>query len=520
MNDSTSRLEDAMIQELSQSNNIVLLFSLLLITSVLVTKFSSRLGVPTLVLFILIGMLAGSDGLDIIYFDNAKLAQLIGVFSLVIILFEGGLQTKWKNVKPIAGTAAILATVGVLFTTAVVAVAAKYILGFTWLEGFLVGSIIGSTDAAAVFSVLKEKNIKMKIKSTLEAESGSNDPMAMFLTISMIQLITGEQDGVVSLIGYFFWQMGIGLILGLVIGRIGAKAINHINLDTSGLYPLFTVAFAFLTYGMTSLFDASGLLAVYIAGIVIGNSEELTYRYSILSFNEGFAWMAQIVMFVILGLFVFPSHLFLWDNIVKGLLISIILMFVARPIAVFTNLIKSNYTLKEKLFLSWAGLRGAVPVVLAIFPLLAGLENSQEIFNIVFFVVLTSTLIQGSTITYMAEKLGVDDPRASKPVHSLELISIGKPNVEMVEYHVTEKNKIIGRSLADIPLPNNSLVNAIIRNDDIITPSGQTVIEDNDILYILVSKKKKDDLINILEKNMDVDLINQVQVNNGSDTST
>ncbi|TXL62553.1 potassium/proton antiporter [Cerasibacillus terrae] len=492
-----------MLQELTQSNNIVLLFSLLLIISVLVTKFSSRMGVPTLVLFILVGMVAGSDGLDIIYFDNAKLAQLIGVFALVIILFEGGLQTEWKNIKPIIKTSAILATLGVLITTTVVAVAAKYILGYSWLEGFLIGSIIGSTDAAAVFSVLKEKNIKMKIKSTLEAESGSNDPMAMFLTISVIQLIIGEQDNIWSLIGNFFWQMGIGLILGYVIGKIGEKAINHINLNTSGLYPLFAISFSFLTYGITSLFDASGLLAVYIAGIVIGNSDELTYRYSIFSFNEGFSWMAQIVMFVILGLFVFPSNLFTFDNITKGLFISVILMFIARPVAVFTNLIKSKYSLKEKLFLSWAGLRGAVPVVLAIFPMLAGLENSQAIFDIVFFVVLTSTLIQGSTITYMAEKLGVDDPQATKPVHSLELISIGKTNVEMVEYHVTKRNKIIGKNLEEIPLTDNTLVNAIIREEDIITPGGQTVIKNNDILYILVPKKKKRELIQILERNME-----------------
>ncbi|MUV39398.1 K(+)/H(+) antiporter NhaP2 [Lentibacillus sp. JNUCC-1] len=453
------------------------MFALLLIISVVITKFSSRLGVPTLVLFILVGMITGSDGLDIIYFDNAGVAQLIGVFALVIILFEGGLQTKWRDVKPVAPAAGILATVGVLTTSAVVAVAAKYILDFTWLEGFLVGSIIGSTDAAAVFSVLKDKNIKIKMKSTLEAESGSNDPMAMFLTISVIQLLTTDQTGIINLIGSFFWQMGIGLLFGLLIGGVGRLAMNYINLDSSGLYPLFAIAFSFLTYGITSLFDASGLLAVYAAGIMMGNSEDLTYRYSVVSFSEGFAWMAQIIMFVILGLFVFPHNLFTVSNILNGLFISLILMFVARPIAVFTNLIYSRYNIKEKIFLSWAGLRGAVPIVLAIFPMLADLENSQIIFNIVFFVVLTSTLVQGSTITYAAEKLGLEDQQKTRPMHSLELISIGKANVEMVEYHVSQHNTIIGQSLEDLVLPDSALINAIIREGNVITLKDKQLLK-------------------------------------------
>lgn len=490
-----------MIHEILESNQFILLVALLLIISVLVTKFSTRLGVPALVLFIGVGMLVGSDGLNFVYFDNAEIAQLIGVFALIIILFEGGLQTKWSTIKPVLPSAAILATLGVLITSLVVGVAAKYILDISWLEGFLVGSIVGSTDAAAVFSVLKEKNIKGNVKAALEAESGTNDPMAMFLTLSVIQLITQEQSGIWTLIGTFFWQMGLGLVLGLIIGRIGSVSINRINLDSSGLYPLFGIAFAFLTYSITSLADASGLLAVYIAALVIGNSD-LTYRHSILRFNEGFAWMAQIVMFVILGLFVFPTELFNLTNIVSGLLISVILIFVARPIAVFLNLFKSQYHFKEKLFLSWAGLRGAVPIVLAVFPMLAGIENSQIIFNAVFFVVLTSTLVQGSTITFMTKKLGLEGKVKTQPIHSLELISIGKTNVEMVEYYVTEKNIIIGQSLEELVLPDNSLINAIIRDGSIITPNGQTTIKEKDTLYILVQRKSKPKLKKVLEKDM------------------
>lgn len=491
-----------MIHEILESNQLILLVALLLVVSILVTKFSTRLGVPSLVLFIGVGMLAGSDGLNFIYFDNAGIAQLIGVFALVIILFEGGLQTKWLAIKPVVPSAAILATLGVLVTTLVAGIAAKFILDLSWLEGILVGSIIGSTDAAAVFSVLKGKNLKSNVKATLEAESGSNDPMAMFLTLSVIQLITQEESGIWNLVGTFFWQMGLGLILGLIFGKMASLSINRINLDSSGLYPLFGIAFAFLTYSITSLVGASGLLAVYIAAIVIGNSD-LTYRQSIERFNEGFVWMAQIVMFVILGLFVFPTEVFQLKNIVDGLLISAILIFIARPIAVFLNLIKSKYQFKEKLFLSWAGLRGAVPIVLAIFPMLAGIENSQVIFNAVFFVVLTSTLVQGSTITYMTKKLGLQGKSKTQPVHALELISIGKSNVEMVEYNVTEKNKIIGQTLEEIVLPENSLISAIIRNKNIITPNGQTIIEEKDVLYILVSRQSKPQLKKVLEKNVD-----------------
>ncbi|SDQ45429.1 potassium/proton antiporter [Virgibacillus salinus] len=491
-----------MLNEILESNQFILLMALLLIISVLVTKFSTRLGVPSLVLFIGVGMLVGSDGLNIIYFDNATIAQLIGIIALVVILFEGGLQTQWTKIKPVLPSALTMATSGVLVTTGIVAVASKYMLGISWLEGLLLGSIVGSTDAAAVFAVLKDKNIKGNIKSMLEAESGSNDPMAMFLTLSFIQLITQDQAGIGSLIWSFFWQMGIGLLCGLIIGKVGSLSINRINLDSSGLYPLFGLAFAFSAYSITALMDASGLLAVYTAALVIGNSE-LTYRHSIVRFNEGFAWMAQIVMFVILGLFVFPAELFQWNYLINGLLVSTVLIFIARPLAVYLNLLKSQYNNKEKLFLSWAGLRGAVPIVLSIFPMLAGVEGSQVMFNVVFFVVLTSTLVQGSTITFMSSKLGLEGEAKERSMHSLELISIGKTNVEMIEYDVTSKNKIIGETLECITLPDNALINAIIRDNEIITPNGQTVIKEHDTLYILVSRKSKQKLIKVLEKDTD-----------------
>jgi potassium/hydrogen antiporter len=482
---------------MTSSDYFILMAALLLIIGVITTKFSTRLGVPALVLFILVGMITGSDGLGLIYFDNAKLTQLIGVLALVMILFEGGLQTKLSTVKSVAKPALSMATLGVLITTSVVAVAAKLILDVSWLEGFLFGAIVGSTDAAAVFAVLKGQNVKGKLGSTLEVESGTNDPMAVFLTISFIQLLTVQDANYFTLIGSFFWQMGAGLVLGILFGKMGALAINKINLDSSGLYPVFAMAFALLAYSLTDLINASGLLAVYVAAMLIGNTE-LTYKHSIFKFNEGFAWMMQILMFIILGLLVFPSQLFTLDVVLKGVLLSAILILVARPAAVFLSLFKMEFHLKEKIFLSWAGLRGAVPIVLATFPLIAGVENSPMIFNVVFFVVLTSALIQGSTISTFAEKLGLTGPKKVEPVHTLELVSIGKANAEIIEVEANEETPIVGRNLIDIEFPKDVLINAIIRGTELITPYGETVIEKGDILYILVSRSSKKELKKML----------------------
>ncbi|WP_261133782.1 potassium/proton antiporter [Bacillus sp. Marseille-Q3570] len=486
-----------MEEQFLNSDYFIMAVALLLIIGVLTTKFSTRLGVPALVLFIAVGMITGSDGLGFIYFDDAKITQLIGVLALVIILFEGGLQTKLSTVRSVAKPSLSLATIGVLITTTVVAIAAKYILGVTWVEGFLFGSIVGSTDAAAVFAVLKGQNVRKKLGSTLEVESGTNDPMAVFLTISFIELLTIDNPLYYLLIGSFFWQMGFGLVMGIFIGRLGSYAINQINLDSSGLYPVFSLAFALLAYSVTDLVGASGLLAVYVAAMVIGNSD-LTYRHSIFKFNEGFAWMMQIVMFVILGLLVFPTQLFTFDVVVKGLLLSAILIVIARPIAVFLSTIKMGFEYKEKIFLSWAGLRGAVPIVLATFPLISGLENSQVFFNIVFFVVLTSALIQGSTISRFAEKLDLTGPKKVEPQHSLELVSIGKANAEIMEFQVNEETTITGKKLADIDFPKDVLISAIIREDELIAPSGETEIKVGDILNILVSRKSKRELNRLL----------------------
>ncbi|AYC30490.1 potassium/proton antiporter [Paenisporosarcina cavernae] len=485
-----------------ETDTFILLAGILFIAGVITTKFSSRLGVPTLILFLLVGITMGSDVLGIIYFDNALVAQLIGITALVIILFEGGIQTNWSTMKPVIAPSLSLATIGVLITSAIVTVAVKYIIDIDWKEAALFGSIVGSTDAAAVFAVLKGQNIRPKLGATLEAESGSNDPMAVFLTISFIQLITVPDESIWRLIASFFLQMGLGALLGLLMGKIAIFALNKLQLDSSGLYPVFATAFALLTFGLTDFLNGSGLLAVYIAAIMIGNAD-IVHRHSIFHFSEGFAWMMQIAMFVMLGLLVFPSQLFQWKLISSGLLITIILVVVARPIAVFVSTWKMDYTMNEKIFLSWAGLKGAVPIVLATFPLLAGIENNQMIFNVVFFVVLISATIQGSTVTLLASKLGLMGEQKNVPMHSLELVSLGKTDAQIVEYELREDTLIVGQSLSDIPFPSGSLVNAVIRNDELITPGGDTILEAGDFLYILTSKESKPHLKTLLQKKND-----------------
>lgn len=488
-----------MQEHVISTDSFILLLAFLFIVGVLTTRFSTRLGVPSLIFFIMVGMVMGSDVLGIIYFDNAALAQMIGVIALVIILFEGGLQTNLKDVRPVIIPSLSLATVGVLITSGIIAVAARMILGLDWLEAVLFGAIVGSTDAAAVFAVLKGHNISSKLGSTLEAESGSNDPMAVFLTVAMIELITIPDASILKLIGDFFLQMGLGLILGFIFGKVAVKALNSINLDSSGLYPVFATAFALLTYGITTFMNGSGLLAVYIAAIIIGNAE-IAYRHSIFRFTEGFAWMMQILMFVILGLLVFPSELFTPAILIQGILISLILMLLARPVAVFLSTIKMDYSQKERIFLSWAGLKGAVPIILATFPLLAGIENSHQIFNVVFFVVLTSALIQGATIPMLANKLGLNGPKKTIPMQSLELISLGKADAEMIEYEMESDSAIVGKTLMEIHFPEGTLVNAIIRNGKLIAPTGNTVIMSGDFLYILSERKNKPKLKKLLKE--------------------
>lgn len=384
-------------------------FAGLLLLGVLTSVISDRFGVPALLLFLAVGMLAGSDGPGGIHFDNASVAQLIGILALVFILFSGGLDTDWQVTRPIAREALLLATFGVVITAGIVGIFVKYLLGFTWKESLLLGAIVSSTDAAAVFSVLRAKSLRLKgnLKPLLEFESGSNDPMAVFLTVGLISLIQQPDASPWSLFGSFFLQMLLGSIGGYLMGRGILFLVNRLRLGYDGLYPVLTFSLVLLTYGVANSIGGNGFLAVYIAGIVVGNHKFLRKRI-LHSFHDGLAWMMQISMFVTLGLLVFPSQLL--PVMGTGLLIAASLIFIARPLSVFLVLMLSRSNFREKTFISWVGLRGAVPIILATYPLLAGVEKSEFIFNAVFFVVLTSVILQGATLPFVARRLGVEDP--------------------------------------------------------------------------------------------------------------
>ncbi|WP_084417644.1 potassium/proton antiporter [Chrysiogenes arsenatis] len=486
------------IPEIFHTNYYLVLFALLAIISVIATRFATRYGVPALVLFIGFGMIAGSDGLKLINFSDPFLAQLFGTVALVIILFDGGMQTKWDAVRKVMAPALSLATVGVVVTAGIVGIAAKLILPIGWLEALLLGSIVGSTDAAAVFSVLSGKNIQENLARTLEAESGTNDPMAVFLTLGFIQLILSEKAELLSLIPQFFWQMGVGGIAGYAFGRFAVWVLNRIRLDSGGLYPVLGLGFAFFVFSASALINASGFLAVYILALVIGNSD-VPYRHAIFRFNEGLAWMMQILMFIMLGLMVAPQEMF-EEFLVVGLLLSVVLTLVARPIGVYISLIPFHFNFKEFTFLSWSGLKGAVPIILATYPMLAGVEHSQSFFNVVFFIVLTSTLVQGATISPLAKWLGFESPGKKQQKHTIELLSLGTANADIIEYIVNEDDDIVGKQIRDLLLPKGTLINAIIREDNITTPTGHTVIQSNDLLFILVPKENIARLKRVLTK--------------------
>lgn len=449
------------------------------------TKIATRIGVPALVLFIVAGMVLGSDISGVIYFDNAWLAQFVGTAALVIILFEGGMQVQWQRLRPVTLPAISLATVGVLGTSVLTALVVRLVLGVEWPLALLIGAIVGSTDAAAVFAVVGTQNIKRRMAATLEAESGTNDPMAIFLTILTLNWIIEGQPVVAQAVLLFLWQIGLGLLAGLASGWASIRILSRIRLAASGLYPILLFAIAFFSFASTAYLGGSGFVAVYVLGVYMG-SVELPYHQSILRFHEGLAWMAQIVMFIILGLLVFPLQLV--PIIPVALVVTAALMLVARPISVLVSTVFMGFSWREKVFLSWAGLRGAVPIVLATFPMVAEIPESGLIFNLVFFVVLTSALVQGSTIAPLASRLGLTEATPAAKTVSMELVTMEQVNAALIEITLTENSPVIGKELATLHLPPNVTVCAVLRAQDVVTPRGNTRLEAGDVVFVLANK--------------------------------
>jgi cell volume regulation protein A len=460
----------------------------LLLLSVLASKVSDHFGIPALLLFLALGMLAGSDGPGGIYFDDAALSQFIGIVALNLILFAGGLETDWKDIRPVLKEGIILSSLGVLLTALVVGLIAQILLDFTLLQGLLLGAIVSSTDAAAVFSILRSKSLglKGKLRPLLELESGSNDPMAVFLTVGLIQLLTQPDFHFNNLLVSFVLQIVVGVAMGFVFGKAIVFLANRLHLGFEGLYPVLTLSVMFLTYSLTSATYGNGFLAVYLAGIVAGH-QDFVHRRSLIRFHNGMAWLMQIAMFLTLGLLVFPSRLV--PIIGTGLLVAAALIFLARPLSVFLSLMFSKFDLREKAFVSWVGLRGAVPIILATFPLLSGLPEADSIFNIVFFVVLTSTLLQGASLPYVAKWLKVDAPIESKPIYPIEFTPVSGFKNELKELPIRVNSPFAGKTIVELGLPAEFLVILIARNKEFIMPSGGIELLAGDTLIVLADKE-------------------------------
>ncbi len=468
-------------------DHILVAASILLLLSILASKASAKLGVPALLLFLVIGMLAGSDGPGGIYFDDARLAQSLGVVALALILFPGGLDTEWSSVRPVLWKGIALSTIGVLITALLVGLFAKAVLGFSLLEGVLLGAIVSATDAAAVFSVLRARSVGLKghVRPLLELESGSNDPMAVFLTVALVGIITQPDARWFSLIPTFIQQMTLGAALGYGMGKLIVLIMNRVALEFEGLYPVMTLALILLTYGVADEFGANGFLAVYITGLVMGK-HDFIHKRSISRFHDGLSWLMQIAMFLVLGLLVFPSHLL--PIVGLGLLASLFLIVVARPVSVLATLAFSGMTFNEKLMVSWVGLRGAVPIVLATFPLLAGVPKAEMIFNLVFFIVLTSILLQGTSIPLVARWLKLET-RVRDRVHPLELERTAGIDSQLVDVEVPQGSSVIGKQIVASGFPKGALIVLIERGDGFFVPNGGTVIEPEDRLLVLANEQ-------------------------------
>lgn len=469
---------------------IVFLTGILLLFGIASSKFSARIGMPVLVLFLAVGMLAGSEGLGGIVFEDYSFANSIGSVALALILFDGGLRTSLESVRQAWRPALSLSTVGVLLTSVLTGCAAAWVLDVPLLHGMLLGGIVGSTDAAAVFSILRTSGLRLpsRLTATLEVESGSNDPMAIFLTVGLIGLIMGTAGSAAEIAMLFVLQFGVGALAGIGIGRAASWLINRINLDYPGLYPILALALGLLSFGLAAVLGGSGFLAVYLTGIVLGN-RSIVFRNGIFLFHDAAAWLGQIVLFVMLGMLSFPSRLIAVAP--EGLLIALVLTLAARPLAVMISAFPFGFSLREMIFLSWVGLKGAVPITLATFPLLAGVEGSGLLFDVVFFVVLVSAVTQGWSLPLVAKwlKLGrTIDPATPLTV---EINALRHVDGEIVEYIVTPSSRVAGYTLKDLALPYDVVLTLIIREGEVVMPRGGTPILPRDHVFIAMRSKLK-----------------------------
>lgn len=467
-------------------SGITLMFiaSALLLLGVIASRLSSRFGIPGLLLFLAVGMLAGSDGPGGIDFENAELSQTLGVVALALILFSGGLSTDWGEIKPVLGRGIALSTVGVAITAGLSGVAASWVFDLPIETGLLIGSIISSTDAAAVFSVLRSRSVSLRgdLRPLLELESGSNDPMAVLLTIGFLELVTDPSSDLVGFLPLFVAQLAVGAVAGIGAGIAGVWVLNRIRLEHDGLYPVLSLALVGFVFAGTTLVGGSGFLAVYLAGIVM-NQRRFMHKNSLARFHDGIAWVGQIGMFVVLGLLVFPSELVSVSG--QSLVIAAVLILVARPVAVFVTLQPFRVPWRERTLISWVGLRGAAPIILATFPLMEDAPDASLIFDTVFFIVLTSVALQGTTIPLMARWLGVASPLQRRAEWPIRPRSIQPPGASLAELLVGPGAPITGRPLVELGLPVGTMIVLVERGGEFSVPTGSTVLEAGDRILVL-----------------------------------
>jgi cell volume regulation protein A len=472
---------------------LILLAGALLALGIGATLVAGRVRVPGLVLFLGLGMTIGSDGLGLVDFghslEDVELARTIGVIALALILFEGGLAAGWEEIRPVLWPSLSLAGLGTIGTAAIVGLAAGVLLDLSTLEGLLLGSIVAATDGAAVFSVLRGSSIERRLARVLEAESGLNDPVAIVLVLGLIEAIQHPDFGALDMVWLCVKQLAIGAAVGLAAGRLAVGGFRRIQFGSTGLYPVASIAAAALAFGVADGLDGSGFLAVYVAGLLLG-SAQIPARRTVADFHDGLAWVSQIAVFFTLGLLVFPSR---FDDVAgDALLVAGVLMFVARPLAAFAATIWARFSLRESVLLGWAGLRGAVPIVLATFPVIDHVPHADPFFDIVFFVVLTSTLIQGVTFEALANRLGLttDEPAISRPL--VEVGTVRRLGAEVVEFPVREGDAVVGAVVRELRLPREALVSVIVRGEEALLPRGSTEIEAGDRLHILVRQPQRE----------------------------
>jgi cell volume regulation protein A len=465
---------------------LILTAGALLAAGLFASLLAGRMRVPSLVLFLGVGMAIGSDGLGWIDFSDYELARSVGIVALALILFEGGLTSGLLEIRPVLRSAISLAVVGTVVTAVITGLAAAWLFDFSTLEGLLLGAVLASTDGAAIFGLLRGSTLERKLARTLEAESGFNDPMAVLLVLGFIEWVQHPGYGVVDMLGLLVQQLGIGLVVGGAVGLGAVAVLRRVRLDTPGLYPVASLAAAALAFGGADTLHGSGFLAVYLAGLALGTAGIPAQR-TVTTFHQGLAWVAQVVLFLTLGLLVFPSQFgsIAW----QGTVLALIVVLVARPAAVWLSTPR-GYTIAERVILSVAGLRGAVPVVLATFPVIAGVEGSSVLFNIVFFAVLISTVLQGASFEPLAERLGVTTREPALPTPLAEAGTVRRLGAELLEFPIAAGDAIAGGRVRDLGLPREAVVNVIVRDDQAIPPRGSTRLLPGDHLHLLIRQEQ------------------------------